>query len=119
MWRQWIVWTYYNESWVPNIFKPSIWTGNVSEEVSMLFSLDYLQMREYFNHIVKNFIEFWELENHFIVSFYRYLNMCSISYMRHFLKDLDNLHIDDTLFQDFVIQVKNYIYSKINSKSHA
>lgn len=113
MWGIWLLWEYYEDQWLTKISKSYVpWT--VSEKVIMLFTLDYVYMREYFNRILKNFVEFWEIENHFVIWFYRYLNLCSTSHLRHFLKDISKIDINDIEFKSFMTQVQNYIHSKIN-----
>ena len=118
MWRVWIVWNFKEDTGLPSISKASQEIAQSCEKVSMLFTIDYLQMREYFNMIIKNFVEFGELENHFILSFYRYLNLCSISHMKHFLKDLSRITLNEPIFENFIVDIQNFCYTKINSKSH-
>ena len=110
----WTLWIYSGSDWLYVLPRVSREVCEVSEKVVALFSLDYIQMREYFNRIIMNFIQFWEIEHHFVVSFYRYLDMCSSHHLKHFLKEISHISIKDVEFERFLVQVKNYIISKVN-----
>lgn len=119
MWRVWVLSNAPEGFQLNEVESPATKVAqDVQTNVVELFSSNYKYARVYFNMLLRNFMEFWEIEDSYQVSLYRDLAKCSIHNLKHFLRDISDIDIKDPEYLNFLVGLKNYCYSRINRVKH-